>query len=728
MDTSNDDSESKANDRTEEEEEEKYNSSGICFCGPVYDRDRHQKRNQILRVTRFTTDMPFLAAIACYFIFMFMVWSFAAHKEQYHHLANGMDWRGRACGVGELSTLPKQAWINPLISDIWTGAICVDDCPTPLNDELDTTTVYCVCNEKYWPSKFDPSGADYRDELKTECTSEHDGQLPAETQGYFYRTVQDGHPLAELAKTGSSGGVDQPCAFLYRTTWSMHKCVPWVSSANLQGIVSQQTPTNVTTDYVSEWLEETNSIFATFVIDVVDSCHILGFCLALAAVMALIAMVCLKYCPAVISYGVLVTVLVLLIMASVASFLEYEYYRDRVDTVPQLSTHNMDQISMYVFLGTFVTGTALCLLHACIAIYMNDAVPVALSIFSISMDCFTEASQLLLYPVVHVLAFTALLVFWLLGAIMLYSAGTVETADNGVAYMDHIPFVRGSAFPYFFGLIWVSGFMNAMGYMIVAATVYLTTFAREKNMVNKKEGKDVAPSVMTAASCIMIRFHMGTAALGSLCLTFMWLVRMFISLFADISRSESTLVKFACCCTQSCGWCFDNVTKYLNKMAYLQTVLHGSSFCHAAYDNLDCVMKGKNNITPTTRISSYVLVLIKVSISIAATGFANLAINSGSFGVTKEELTFDWVPYFLTFCSSYVISTAFFLILEVAIDALMVAYCEACHEIKHFEDNEKWGIRHTGAIKPRQLSDDLMTHMRTHGGHTDEIKPLMQPQ
>merc|ERR1711939_665033 len=125
-DSNNENPESKGKDKGEE----KYNVSQIFWCGPEYDSERHCKKNQILRVCRFTTDLPFLAAISCYFVFMIMVWSFAAEKEQYHHLANGMDWRGQACGVGDLTTSPKQAWVNHLMSDIWTGAVCVPECQT----------------------------------------------------------------------------------------------------------------------------------------------------------------------------------------------------------------------------------------------------------------------------------------------------------------------------------------------------------------------------------------------------------------------------------------------------------------------------------------------------------------------------------------------------------------------------------------------------------------------
>merc|ERR1711970_1386849 len=117
-------------------------------------------------------------------------------------------------------------------------------------------------------------------------------------------------------------------------------------------------------------------------------------------------------------------------------------------------------------------------------------------------------------------------------------------------------------------------------------------------------------------------------------------------------------------------------------MAYLQTVLHGYSFCGAAFEGLECVMKGIQHVSDTTLISSFVLVIIKFSISFTVTFFAYVLVQSGKFGVQPEDLTYSWVPYLLTVGCSYVLCTAFLLIIEVAIDAIMVAFCEAKFEAK----------------------------------------------
>merc|ERR1711865_566009 len=90
---------------------------------------------------------------------------------------------------------------------------------------------------------------------------------------------------------------------------------------------------------------------------------------------------------------------------------------------------------------------------------------------------FSDCPQLFIYPLIHTLAFVILIVCWLIGAVLLYSAGTIVTNSNGVASMEYSDDLRRAAVFYFFGLVWFCAFINAVGFMIVACTVILVAFA-----------------------------------------------------------------------------------------------------------------------------------------------------------------------------------------------------------------------------------------------------------
>lgn len=81
----------------------------------------------------------------------------------------------QACGVGNLATKPKQFFANPMMSNHWVGAICVDECPAPAgNAEIDKYHLVCICNPSYWPAQFGNDAdrpADRSDELITGCAA-----------------------------------------------------------------------------------------------------------------------------------------------------------------------------------------------------------------------------------------------------------------------------------------------------------------------------------------------------------------------------------------------------------------------------------------------------------------------------------------------------------------------------------------------------------------------------
>merc|ERR1740130_1593722 len=297
--------------------------------------------------------------------------------------------------------------------------------------------------------------------------------------------------------------------------------------------------------------------------------------------------------------------------------------------------------------------------------------------------------------------------FWLMGGIMMFCAGTIETEANGVANMEHFPGLRRLAPVYLFGIIWLSGFMNAIGYMIVSSTLYLSSFAQPKNMMYPDPVKGVAysgerfvpHSIMTVSTCIIVRYHMGSAALGSFFLAIIWPFRAFFSAFGWIKYKHEGAAQWICCFCGLSQKIFKNYVQQINKMAYLQTVLHGFNFLGAAFDGLKCVLSGLEYISDTTLISSFILVLIKFCVSFAVSMLLHVLVESGAFGVSPGDLTYSWVPYLMCICISYTLCTAFMLIIEVAIDAVMVAFCEAKF------------VRPWGAIRDHQLSTSLKKHM-----------------
>jgi hypothetical protein len=286
---------------------------------------------------------------------------------------------------------------------------------------------------------------------------------------------------------------------------------------------------------------------------------------------------------------------------------------------------------------------------------------------------------------------------------MMYCSGDIVTADNGVAELEHTPGLRHSAMFYLFGLVWFAGFMNAMGYMVVAGTIFMTSFANKHPFTREWI---VPGEALTSSVAIVVRWHMGTAALGSLILVCLFIPRIIVGFFAKMSNWEG--MPFLKSCLYPCTACFLNQIRFLNKMAFLQTIFHGFSFYDAAHTGLNSVFENFDLIGPTSYVSTFVIVVIKISIAIGVTFIGNVMIMSGQFGINFDDLTYSWFPCLLIFFTSYILCTAFMIILEVGIDALLAGWCEAYYNSD--PENCKEGALF-GGVTEDQLRDPLKDHM-----------------
>jgi len=219
---------------------------------------------------------------------------------------------------------------------------------------------------------------------------------------------------------------------------------------------------------------------------------------------------------------------------------------------------------------------------------------------------------------------------------------------------------------------------------------------------------------------------MGTAAKGSLMLTVTWISREIFNVFfhwAAYAKESGGPMQALCCCANQCVHAF-GCLKFINKMAFLQTVLHGFTFCDGSLEGNKDVYMGQKQWAHTTFMASFVLVSAKVSISLLATAMCALMIHSGNCGIAEDDLTYYWIPYFLTFTAAYVLATASLLIFEVAIDAMMVAFCEARYS--KLVKQDKTDPKNRGGILEYQLPKALKDHMDKYAPEQEETTPLNQ--
>ncbi len=92
------------------------------------------------------------------------------------------------------------------------------------------------------------------------------------------------------------------------------------------------------------------------------------------------------------------------------------------------------------------------------------------------------------------------------------------------------------------------------------------------------------------------------------------------------------MVRYAFYCANCCLWCVERILKFISKNAYIQTAIHGSSFCHAAKEGFYLVCRNILRIGALHVVSGFVLLIAKVAVTVFA-GVGAYWIFTGSFDV-----------------------------------------------------------------------------------------------
>lgn len=110
------------------------------------------------------------------------------------------------------------------------------------------------------------------------------------------------------------------------------------------------------------------------------------------------------------------------------------------------------------------------------------------------------------------------------------------------------------------------------------------------------------------------RYHLGTAAFGSLIIAIIKTIRAIIAyLQRKAKKSGNKLAQYLLCVLQCCMWCVEKCMKFLNKNTYIQTAIYGYSFCKAARKAFFLILRNILRVAAVNMVADFVLLLGKVT-------------------------------------------------------------------------------------------------------------------
>lgn len=299
----------------------------------------------------------------------------------------------------------------------------------------------------------------------------------------------------------------------------------------------------------------------------------------------------------------------------IVAYLSYTTAQRWSDTNPQ--THGKSeilglQVASIVFL---VLG----FLFFCFMVFMCRQIELAIQTVGMAARCIDSMPLIVFSPVINTLGFACFLVPWVFYVLFIASSGEYVTRYVGnIAYnkFELSKQTEERLWFLFFCLLWTGEFIGALGQLIIAiasSTWYFST--------------DASKSLTTSLSVLSaywttLRYHMGTAAFGSLTIAVVEFCRAVV-LYVQRKLSQSGqvgsfILNYVLCCVGCCLWCIECCLRFISKHAYIQCAIHGESFCSGAKRAFFLLCRNILRIGALSVVSGVLLFMGKVFIAVVA--------------------------------------------------------------------------------------------------------------
>lgn len=354
--------------------------------------------------------------------------------------------------------------------------------------------------------------------------------------------------------------------------------------------------------------------------------------------------------------------------------------------------------------------SACALIWLCVICLMRERIAIAIGLVrEASKALLAIPSLVLVLPLLQTAVFAAFTTIALVFSVYLASSGNIVTttdATTGYSYKT-VSFdenSKGAIALVFCVWLWTVGFVEALGQLTAAHSVLEWYFAPKRS--------EVGFSQLFASLRLILRFHMGTAAIGSFLVTLLRIARMILEyikykLGNDKSGGSgggviggitsripcaNSLVRLLLGCLNCCLCCFESCLKYLNKHAYIQCALFGTPFLPSARRAFGLLLRNMGITAAVALVGDFVLMIAKLSITLTCAGIAFLYTTN----YMHTQLHGHVLPALLVALIAFTTSTLFMSALSAACDTILQAYIVDDEMFGHCVTDNSKNSRATG--------------------------------
>lgn len=649
--------------------------------------------SQKIEENRKCRDLIFLLVFIAFWVGMIVNSSFGFNRGDPRRLVYGLDYKGNLCGnknsKPDLRELQVRYWQNPNqvyqsglrkspINLIEARSICLKRCPTPSDDSLTW-----VC--------------DYPEGSITLILDEWVGR------NYNY------YEFLSSDQKNSSLQLQGPCyPVLFPTTNVFWSCqfAAHASNVSLQhwkgmgGVDIDEG--DIIVKAIHSALNAPSAILKRYAADVGKSWPVLIVCGGLLPLfLSAIWLLLIRYFVGVMTWGTIIILNILTFSVTTFFYIKAGWIgHDAVSTVigegaaDSLITTGSERDHLRV---VAIIMTIILIIVVLATFVLVKRVVIAVAVLKVAANAIGEIRALMVFPIFPFIILAVFYIYWVAAALYLFSAGEIH--QNGcdgnccaydlvsskvqcegccgysIHYSRHIAL---AILYHIFGCFWTTQFIIACSLTVIAGAVASYYWSR---------GETSEMPFMPVVSSVkrLTRFSLGSMALGSLVVAIIESVRFFLeALRRQLKVVEATpaacCIRMIWCCTQCCLGCVEWTIKFINRNAYIMIAITGNGFCKAAAMATGLIINNILRIGTVNVIGDVMLFLGKLCVSLACALFAFLMLDTHQYKSSHHKISSPLFPVLFCWGLGYVVASLFFAVVEMAIDTIVLSFCQDVEE------------------------------------------------
>jgi hypothetical protein len=577
---------------------------------------------------RWVTDIPFLVGFLAFWMGMIVCTSMGLSEGDLTRLLYFVDYNGNRCGEGALEDYKYTHWTH------WANSatnVCVKECPGQYhNFKLENNyigTANASANIGYTTSASTLAA----------CTLATNAFVSCTTQGSAGSLI--------------GGAFSQCCTFdASPAPDGLYICVP-------------KSVTSGASSAAQEYVDQSATIIAAAVGDLVAGWWIILASAAIAFLMAFIYTFILKYSAACFVYSVVALSNIAMWLVTAMLFYLYDVYSKAYDDTGLSGDEQMKYLCLVALIIVGIMAFVLTCMTAC----MCRQIRIAVGIIEAACEAVQAMPLITLYPLVGYFWMCCFVIYWVIIAAYMASSGEyVKDELTGVYTMQWNEDMQKAATYFFFGFLWNMAFIRHMTILILAGAFgvwYWTPLPKKE----AGEFHTEHPRPILSSVCRSITYHFGTVAFGSFIIAVIQFIQYVLEYIKK--KQDSKYLKWIITCIQAYVKCFERVMEYISKCAYIVTACKGNMFCTAAWASFKFLWKHLGQHAVVQYISYFLLGLGKIFV-VAFT----LAISALLCG-TNSDLSSPYVVLVICAVIAYLVSSLFMGVIDTGIDTILVCFC-----------------------------------------------------